>query len=1345
MEQISDTKAIAKEVVAQDFAGHNGVNGQNDGNNNLNGSIDYIKNGIIVGWAFSKKATPNPLTITLFDGKEKVVEFVADQFRQDLLNAGYGNGCHGFSVALPPEVFDGKDHSFRMFSVPDNSFIPGEGLSIALTKDLSFVRTVPVEGCVDGVQGVHVIGWAYDPDAPNKPVPVDVCCNGKVIAAGSADLFRSDLKSAGKGNGKCAFRVRIPNDHLDGRELALEVRERADGSTLRGQALLPERRIAYEADFGPITDGAVTGMFIACSAMDDGVEAELWIDGLSVSSFVPSSEFSIEIPSEYMDGEEHEFVLTATKESLVIASACLVTPAVWPLPSSHSFFQKTALMEDVGPPSFVKKVISKIAKSRLFDKEFFSNRVEKNFSSTEESVLYYLKNSHTWKIRTSVWLDPAFVQYLSGGIAGNTISPLEWYMQQDAGHDAGPNPLFSNADYQLLAGLPTTATPEGASYFDDWFARAGTAPIPPSILVDLEHVSRHVGGQTPYNGEAVIEFLKNWMASPPEKRGVEELHPYFDQDWLFQNFILDHHQPKGCLLSAFRLGHLKGISPHPIVQGSDKNGNYYALLKEYEICAAIYGVDDITSLGSGIDPERFYAQFPPQIGKVEGSLRRSSLYCCVTSAPDQVRESFLTSVDDEFVAAEYRGLVEFCRDARGIADINRIWSRWLQPLGVPANYQECLGKQGNLLTLHDLALLRSFRPQTASSVRASFIIPSYGRDDLVLRCVLSTLQSAGMDDIEFLVAEDAVHVDSAWILGYFLPFAKINKNPKNLGFLLSCNEAVGRSSGAIFVLVNNDVIVHKGALDEMLATFGAHPEAAVVGGLILNSDGTVQENGGILWQDGSAWNYHRNLPFAEEHLRNVREVDYVSGCWIGIRRAVWDEIGGFDTRYVPAYCEESDFCVSCWQRGYKVLISPYSLVTHLDGATMGQDENSNTLKAYQKINRAKLFQKWRGLLTTHNKNADLSSVHTGKNDKRRTITLIFDHNIPEYDRDAGSRTIFAMCETLASIENNYVIFIPQNGFRSKYAKALEQLGVEIITGAEGWKRFDTLLAHKMHQIKYVLVSRIDVAKHFTWHLQRLQCRKSLYIHDIDVLREFPSDPHAPGYTVLVTEAMKRYADRNRDLFSKFDHIISCSEDETELLKKHVTSNVVDIFPYNHKPPPAKDTQRREDILFVGSYNHPPNREAIEYFLSNVWPDVSRELPGVRLHICGSGFENSSLEGGGNVIVHGQVTDQTLTYLYSISRAAIAPLLTGAGIKGKVIEACANGVPCVGSSVAWQGLGLPAEYSYLAGGMADFAERLVTAWRRFDGTMSAALVQFHEQCRNHNNINDVLPRLMKKAV
>jgi hypothetical protein len=115
---------------------------------------------------------------------------------------------------------------------------------------------------------------------------------------------------------------------------------------------------------------------------------------------------------------------------------------------------------------------------------------------------------------------------------------------------------------------------------------------------------------------------------------------------------------------------------------------------------------------------------------------------------------------------------------------------------------------------------------------------------------------------------------------------------------------------------------------------------------------------------------------------------------------------------------------------------------------------------------------------------------------------------------------------------------------------------------------------------------------------------------------------------------------------------------------------------------------REGLAFLGSYGHPPNREAMAWFLAVVWPALRERCPWLRLHLYGSGMPAELNDSWGSipgVALEGWVADPAS--VYSCHRVFVAPLRSGAGLKGKVAAAAAHGIPQVLSPLAAEATGL----------------------------------------------------------
>jgi glycosyltransferase involved in cell wall biosynthesis len=117
-------------------------------------------------------------------------------------------------------------------------------------------------------------------------------------------------------------------------------------------------------------------------------------------------------------------------------------------------------------------------------------------------------------------------------------------------------------------------------------------------------------------------------------------------------------------------------------------------------------------------------------------------------------------------------------------------------------------------------------------------------------------------------------------------------------------------------------------------------------------------------------------------------------------------------------------------------------------------------------------------------------------------------------------------------------------------------------------------------------------------------------------------------------------------------------------------------------------ESRAGITFLGGYQHPPNRDAVEAFLADVWPRLRERLPDLEFHLYGSGLGADLQASWGRipgVRAHGWV--RSVAQVYQRHRVFVAPLRAGAGIKGKVIAALAHGLPQVLSPVAAEATGL----------------------------------------------------------
>jgi GT2 family glycosyltransferase/glycosyltransferase involved in cell wall biosynthesis len=587
--------------------------------------------------------------------------------------------------------------------------------------------------------------------------------------------------------------------------------------------------------------------------------------------------------------------------------------------------------------------------------------------------------------------------------------------------------------------------------------------------------------------------------------------------------------------------------------------------------------------------------------------------------------------------------------------------------------------------------------------RVSIIVPTYGQVDYTLRCLASIAAAPPTTPFDVLVIDDAADDPRLPQLAKVRGL-RLVRWPENRGFLRSCNDAAAIAKGELLFFLNNDTELRPDAVDALVRLLDARPDAGMVGSRLLYPDGRLQEAGGIVWRDGSAWNYGNGDDPRKPEYNYVREADYISGAAIMVPRARWEEMGGFDEAFLPAYCEDSDLAFRLRAAGWKVLYQPASVVIHHEGVSHGTDTGAG-IKAHQVANTAKLHARWKEDLS---RNAFPPGEHVMRARDRaqgRTVTLVIDHYVPEPDRDAGSRTILAFIDALVA-SGRCVKFLPVNLYRSPgYTETLQQRGVEVVHGP--WiGSLDRWLELNGAEIDEVLLSRPSVAVELLPRL-RAHCRAPIvfYGHDLHFAR-MQLVPGAMDSTARREEVEQMEA-LERRIWQNVDLAIYPSEEEAARVRELAPGVRARSVPAYAFPPAETRTEAAPPaggLIFVGGFRHPPNVDAALWLVHEILPLVRQHHPGLPLAIVGSHPTPEVLALAGNgVDVTGPVSDEELGARYARARVAICPLRVGAGVKLKVVEAMQRGVPVVTTPVGAQGLPGLAEICDVGRTAAELAE------------------------------------------
>ena len=590
----------------------------------------------------------------------------------------------------------------------------------------------------------------------------------------------------------------------------------------------------------------------------------------------------------------------------------------------------------------------------------------------------------------------------------------------------------------------------------------------------------------------------------------------------------------------------------------------------------------------------------------------------------------------------------------------------------------------------------NFKSQDSPAV--SIVIPVYGQVAVTAQCLKSIAQAKNKTPFEVVVVDDKSPDDTSEFLAGCSGI-RIVTNKENQGYLRSTNNGAKVSDTDYLILLNNDTEVFDGWIDDLLSTFEQHPDAGIVGARLVYPDGKLQEAGAIIFNDGTGWNYGRFQNPDDEKFSFVREVDYCSAACVAVKREVWDEIGGFDERFVPAYYEDVDLAFAARANGWKVLYQPKTKIVHHEGVSHGTDEDSG-LKSYQKVNHMVFVEKWAKDLKEQMPNGE-KSVALAANRASSGRIFVADYEVPHWDRHAGGLRMRRLLEILIEI-GWQVTFAPGNRAAIEpYATELRQIGVEICCDCE----FPDKTVRGFSQLFDVaLLSRPEDGARWLSAFRSASPSTHIIYDTVDLHALRNERGRLLGRNDQSETAEEQVAVQEQRLIDAVDQTFVVSSFEKEWLAKRQPNAKVSVVGLVHNEPVSETSfDQRKGLLFVGSWNHKPNQDAVRFLLDEVMPLVWQKIPEIKLNLVGSDMPQNLGSSDGRVVCHGWLED--LTPLFDQVRLSLAPLRFGAGLKGKVAESLCRGIPVVGTSMAFEGFEMNEELSL---GKADGASGIARA-------------------------------------
>jgi glycosyltransferase involved in cell wall biosynthesis len=361
--------------------------------------------------------------------------------------------------------------------------------------------------------------------------------------------------------------------------------------------------------------------------------------------------------------------------------------------------------------------------------------------------------------------------------------------------------------------------------------------------------------------------------------------------------------------------------------------------------------------------------------------------------------------------------------------------------------------------------------------------------------------------------------------------------------------------------------------------------------------------------------------------------------------------------------------------------------------------------------------------------------------------LFIDSVYPRPDRDSGSVTARFLIDLFLDLGWQVSFYADAEAHESsRYADALTAAGVRCLPASE-IGTLESFLDGEGHGFTLAMLFRVySGGRHY--EAVRRSCPGAKIVFetvDLHFLRE-ERQARLAGDRRALNDA---YAMRERELYvaRSSDLAIVVSDFEHDLLRREIPGAEVMTLPLILDCPGRRQPfSARAGVCFVGGYLHKPNIDAVEYFLADIWPRVLARLPGATFSIVGADMPASfSRFASSSVRPVGYVKD--IDAFLSTVRLTVAPLRYGAGVKGKIGSSLANGVPCVATPMAVEGMKLaPGEMVAVAGDPEDFAAQVASllqdevAWTRMSDAAARFAVENYSLQAARARIEGMLRRL-----
>lgn len=218
----------------------------------LQGRIERISGTAITGWVWDPETPDRRVRLELLEGNTCLKTIVAAEDRPDLVQLGCGDGCHGFTIGLEPDLLPEGHHTLTLRCADTGEEVPGSPVAFGRVRAMSgttWEQSSKFRYQIDDVSNSCISGWVMMPEAPSRRLAVALQENGRILTRAIASQFRIDLLSLGLGDGCYSFTLEPPLSLKDGEEHDLDIIIEDTGARLNKSPVRWQSKLEPDSSF----------------------------------------------------------------------------------------------------------------------------------------------------------------------------------------------------------------------------------------------------------------------------------------------------------------------------------------------------------------------------------------------------------------------------------------------------------------------------------------------------------------------------------------------------------------------------------------------------------------------------------------------------------------------------------------------------------------------------------------------------------------------------------------------------------------------------------------------------------------------------------------------------------------------------------------------------------------------------------------------------------------------------------------------------------------------------------------------------------------------------------------